>query len=109
MNPETVIYEGKSGKNYEYWIYPIDTLFMDIPGNYVFAKETSPKRWRPIYIGQTSNLQNRLSNHEKEACAKRHGATHIHAHTSSYLESTRKAEESDLIAQYMPECNERIN
>lgn len=30
---------GKSGEQYQYWIYPIGTAFKEVPGNYVFAKE----------------------------------------------------------------------
>lgn len=109
MNEDKITYEGKSGKKYEYLMYPIGTSFKDIPGNYIFAKETAPGKWRPVYIGQTSSLQSRLADHEKEACAKRNGATHIHVHSSSSSETERKTEESDLIARFTPECNERMN
>ncbi|MFQ2070643.1 hypothetical protein ACK35S_16465, partial [Aeromonas veronii] len=78
--------------------------FKDISGNYIFAKETSPGKWWPVYIGQTNSLSTRLSHHEKEACAKSNGATHIHAHTSGN-EATRLAEEKDLIVNWTPVCN----
>jgi hypothetical protein len=91
-----------------YRSYPIGTQIKDESGNYIYAKETTPNRWRPIYIGQTSSLMDRLVDHEKETCAKRHGATHIHAHTSSSSEQVRKREESDLILNYSPACNEKI-
>ena len=108
MNEQKIEYKGQSGRMYEYLIYPIGTSFKDIPGNYIFAKETSPTKWWPVYIGQTSSLQNRLADHEKEACAKRNGATHVHVHASSSSEAERKAEESDLIANYKPACNEQM-
>lgn len=99
---------GKSGKQYQYWIYPIGTNFKEVAGNYIFAKETQPGRWLPCYIGQAENLNNRLGNHEKEACAKRHGATHIHVHTNSAGEAARLAEEKDLIQYWQPPCNEQF-
>lgn len=108
MNEGTILWPGKSGTDYQYWIYPIGAAFKEEPGNYVFAKESSPGKWTPVYIGQTSNLNQRLENHEKEACAKRNGATHIHAHLSSGSEVARKAEEADLILRWGPACNQRM-
>jgi len=99
-----ITWPGASGKEYKYWISPIDSSFKDEPGNYIFAKETSPGRWTPIYIGESESLEDRLANHDKLPCVKRHGGTHIHAHTSGG-ESVRKAEESDLIAKWDPPCN----
>lgn len=110
MIPEapTINWAGQSGKTYKHWIYPIGTPFAESPGNYVFARETKPGHWVPCYIGQTENLNQRLGNHEKEACAKRMGATHIHAHTNSGGETLRRAEEKDLIAKWKPPCNEQL-
>ena len=101
----TINWSGKSSQTYQYYIYPIGTSLKAEPGNYIFAKETKPGYWRPIYIGQTSNLAQRLGDHEKEECAKQNGATHIHAHLNSSGESARRAEESDLIAKWSPVCN----
>ncbi|WP_324034652.1 hypothetical protein [Aeromonas caviae] len=103
---KTILWPGKSGEQYKYWIHPIGTEFKDISGNYIFAKETSPGKWWPVYIGQTNSLSTRLAHHEKEACAKSNGATHIHAHTSGN-EATRLAEEKDLIVNWKPVCNEQ--
>jgi predicted GIY-YIG superfamily endonuclease len=100
-----IYWEGESGAKYGYWIHPIETDFKDAPGNYIYAKETEPHRWRPVYIGQTSSLKDRLADHEKEMCAKDNGATHIHAHTASDDESKRLAEEADLIGKWNPVCN----
>jgi len=108
MAEPQIYWEGKSGKKYGYWIYPIGTSFKDVPGNYIYAKETEPGKWRPVYIGQTSSLKDRLADHEKEACAKRNGATHVHTHTSSDSETVRKVEETDLVLMWKPVCNEQI-
>lgn len=103
----SIHWHGNSGKAYQYWIYSIGTDLKEEPGNYIFAKETSPNRWSPCYIGQTENLNRRLGDHEKEACAKRHGATHIHAHLTEG-ETIRKTEEKDLILKWKPPCNEQL-
>ena len=81
----TILWIGLSGTQYKYWIHPIGASFKEEPGNYIFAKETQPGYWAACYIGQTENLDRRLGDHEKEACAKRNGATHIHAHTTQEL------------------------
>ncbi len=100
-----IFWEGKSRAKYGYWIYPIGADFKDAPGNYIYAKEVEHLRWSPVYIGQTSSLEERLADHEKEQCAKRNGATHIHAHTASDDESKRLIEETDLIEKWNPVCN----
>jgi len=105
-NTPTIDWPGQSGKQYRYWIFPIGTSFQEVGGNYIFAKQPSPGNWAPIYIGQTKNLAKRLENHEKESCALRNGATHIHAHTNE-SEAARLAEESDLLARWATPCNEK--
>ena len=100
------MWSGLSGEKYKYWIHPLGTTFKALPGNYIFAKETSPDHWLPVYIGQTESLRDRLGGHEKEACAKRNGATHIHAHLNSSKQA-RLAEEKDLILKWKPPCNDQ--
>lgn len=104
-NVSTIDWPGLSGSKYQYWIYSLGTTFNQQPGNYVFAKEVSAGNWSPVYIGQTESLGIRLANHEKESCAKRNGATHIHVHASKGGDAMRREEESDLIAKWNPPCN----
>ena len=59
-NAPTIKWNGKSGTQYEYYIYPIGTSFKEIPGNYIFAKKNNSGYWSPCYIGQTENLNNFL-------------------------------------------------
>jgi len=100
-----VDWPGKSGKTYKYSTHTLGTRFKELPGNYIYAKETEPRHWSPLYIGQASSLRDRLADHEKEACAVNNGAKHVHAHTSAKSENNRLAEETDLIAKWNPTCN----
>lgn len=84
----------------------MDTTFKKIPANYVFAKETKPRTWEAVYIGQTGDLSERFDRHHKMPCIRRNGATHIHTHESSSDESVRQAEENDLIEYNHPICND---
>ena len=105
-----ILWEGQSGVKYAYWICPLDSSWKQAPANYIFARETSPgsNRWIPVYIGQTGNLADRFSCHEKEDCAIRNGATHLHTHTSDGSEAVRCQEEADLISRWKPACNEQL-
>lgn len=104
-NP-TILWDGKSGKEYKYWIFEIGHPLKQVPGNYCFAKETEPSKWRPIYFGETGDLSERFDNHHKMPCIRQEGATHIHTHESSADKETRLAEESDLVERWHPKCND---
>jgi len=102
----SILWRGKSGREYRYWIYTIGTTFNDQKGaNYVFAKEIVKGSYKPIYVGQTSYLSERFDNHHKIPCIKRNRATHIHAHINTD-EKSRLEEESDLIQELNPVCND---
>lgn len=102
----TIMWSGISGEKYKYWINLIGAPFKPVVGNYIFAKETKPREWIPIYVGETDNLQRRLTpNHEKMPCIKRYGGTHIHTHSSSDDEAIRQKEEADIIDKWNPPCN----
>ena len=109
MSKPEVNWKGVSGELYGFWIRKIGSSFKDEPGNYIYAKKNHHDRWVAVYIGQTSSLKDRLATHEKEQCALRMGATHIHAHTHLTSEQIRRSEALDLIKNYLPRCNELHN
>lgn len=104
VSVKTIKWKGKSGNAYKYGIYQISENFEATPGNYCFAKETKPNTWKPLYFGETEDLSERFDNHHKIDCAKREGATHIHAHVSGGKQA-RLNEEADLVENYKPVCN----
>lgn len=101
----TIEWPGLSGQTYTYYIFPIGTFLKDVPGNYVFAKESRPGFWTPIYVGETGSLAERFDNHHKMPCIKANGATHIHAHESNTNALVRRTEEQDIINRWNPPCN----
>jgi len=105
MSQPDIRWSGESGRNYGYWIHPIDVRFRKIAGNTIFAKQTEKGEWMPLYIGQTRNFDEGLADAEKTACAKRNGATHGHVHFSSPDKPVREAEVADLVAKWRPPCN----
>jgi len=76
----TIQWTGQSGKTYKYWIHPLGTSLKAVAGNYIFATETDPNRWRPIYIGQTGDLM-RGSTITISRIARRGMAQRISIHT----------------------------
>jgi hypothetical protein len=109
MNKSLLIYwKDKSGASHRFWIYPRGIKFNEpCPGIYIYARETSPHKWIPIYIGQTENVNVRLANHEQRECVDQNGATHIHVSIIT-PEKSRLAIEKDLIEQWKPVCNTRL-
>jgi excinuclease UvrABC nuclease subunit len=103
--PLEIYWSGKSGAKYTFWIHPRGTKFTEpCPGIYIYAKETSPHKWSPVYIGQSENINLRLTNHEQQECVDQNGATHIHV--SIFTDEARRlAAEKDLIQQWEPPCN----
>ena len=106
MAERSIKWVGHSGKEYTYWIHGIDTGFSTSPANYVFAKTTKPHKLLAIYIGETEDISERFNNHHKVTCIRDNGATHICVHKGSDDKKVRCEEESDLIANYHPVCND---
>jgi len=102
----TIDWDGRSGTKYHYWVYDIGTSLKQAAGNYVFASQTEPGRYRPIYVGQTADLSERFENHHQMPCIRQYGATHICAHTHDAGEAARRTEETDIIQRWNPVCNE---
>jgi len=102
---DTIEWTGESGQTYKYWIYPIGHTLKAEAGNYIFARETKPNTYAPVYIGQTENLNERFDNHHKKDCINGQKATHIHAHLNAKKQA-RLDEEADLIAKWQPFCND---
>lgn len=96
---------GASGRRYGYWIYPIDAHFRKIAGNVVLARQNESGEWEPLYVGDTRDFDEGFADSDKEECARRHGATHVHVHFSSPSWQIRKAESEDIVAAWKPVCN----
>jgi predicted GIY-YIG superfamily endonuclease len=98
---------GESGTSHQYEIFPIGSIIGSRPGIYIFAAESSTGQWLPSYIGQTSDLDQGVANHEKHVCVFAHGSTHVHIRLTAGDEEARRREAKDLIARWNPPCNAR--
>ena len=100
------IWQGESGAEYQYEIYPLDAEFRPLPGNYIYARRAENEDWVPVYIAQTRDLHQRLEGHVRMDDAIANGATHLHAHYCAAGQAARCTEERDLIKRWLPVCNE---
>ena len=81
------------------------------PGVYMIRVLLRGGGQRVIYVGQASDLQDRLLDHlspsEENACLRDHVAKHELEHTWVVLTSAaaRGEEESTKITEHNPECN----
>ncbi|MAT56654.1 MAG: hypothetical protein CMF23_01625 [Ignavibacteriae bacterium] len=106
----TVTFTGKSGSKYEFTIYSFDTDFKDNVSCVYFVTKRSQSSngnhsHTRIYVGETSDLSERFSNHHKQKCFKKNNANCI----CIYLEKSEKTRleiEQDLIDNYNPPCND---
>ncbi len=105
------IWTGASGKQYTYFSHAMPVRFKpDVDGNYIFTKLVN-YTWVPIYIGEGNLAQRCTGQHHQAQCVAAKGATYIHEHVNM-IATDRKAEESDLLANYpqayVPTgCNEK--
>jgi hypothetical protein len=79
----SIKWRGQSGKEYPYEVYPLETSFQPLPGNYIYARQAEDGSWIPIYIAHSRDLHQRLEGHVRLSDATTNGATHIHAHYCS--------------------------
>ena len=84
------------------------------PGNYMIMVKLKNENFRPIYVGQSNNLEERLLEHlsdsENNFCLKKHvkdytlGIRYCYANS----ETDRKNIEYTLYQNYSHECNQNI-
>lgn len=92
------------GREFQFRAYGIDAQWLDQPALYIFARSL-PLSWVALYIGEASNLRERLATHEKWSTALTMGMTAIHVCFHVGGVSRRKADESALIRAYDPPLN----
>jgi predicted GIY-YIG superfamily endonuclease len=101
-------FKGASGEKYSFNVYSLDTEFNNIGAVYIFTKRTTEQDKGShtfLYIGQTSELGDRIAQHEKWPCVRKYDANCICAHADED-EDSRLAKEADLLKANKPSCND---
>jgi hypothetical protein len=93
------------GRKYVYSVHRYEDHWAAVPGNYIFARRTNDG-WIPLYIGETPNLQRRMSgrNDAWTYCCNR-GASFVLAHVNFEGDRARQDEERALILAFDPPGN----
>lgn len=101
---------GASGTEYGFDVYSSDTSWKDDVSCVYYISHREVKAdgggtHTKIYIGETSDLKDRLSNHHKQSCFDRHDYNAISIHQEAN-ETRRLGIEADLIDALNPQCND---
>ena len=96
---------GLSGKEYDFVDCIANWHVPDYPGVYIFGKKLSGPWIKPLYVGEASNIMDRLRGHEKMPCVQHHRGTHILVRVNRNGVHARRAEEADLRKWLNPPCN----
>jgi hypothetical protein len=107
---DTVTLAGKSGRTYEFRIYPWKHVFKRLAAVYAVMERVIESRSTPaystIYVGETENIRAVFSGHEKRECFEMY-----YANTIGVLPETdaarRAAIVEDLRAALDPPCNRK--
>lgn len=105
----TIKFNGASGAEYSFDVYPLDTTWKDNVAAVYFVTRRYEKTDQKfshdeIYVGQTDNLKERHANHHRERCFSSKSANCLCILLES-LERNRLDIERDLIEGRNPPCN----
>jgi len=104
----TLRFTGKSEEGYNFTIYSDDTPFNALGAVYVLANRQKKVKghytYSIIYIGETDDLSESLTNHHKASCLSRYKKNAICIYGENN-EQKRLEIESDLLGNYAPPCN----
>lgn len=105
----TIKFEGISGISYDFNIYDINTNWNDnVSAIYVVSKRyqsDNKYKHKKIYIGRTTNLKERFSQHHKEECFIKNNANCISILLEKDEDKLAQIE-TDLIKGNSTLCNE---
>lgn len=105
----TVMYEGQSGKEYTFDTWEFPGEWNSVAGVYLITKRYKNKQdsWTHalLYVGETGDLKDRMSNHHKQDCFDENNANCL-CWLGEESESKRLAIEDDIYKKWGPECND---
>jgi predicted GIY-YIG superfamily endonuclease len=102
-------FTGRSGKQYRFRVFPLGTRFRKRSGVYVVASRAQGAdgghRHTVLYVGHTEDFSQPLAKHRKAKAFAEQGANCICVQ-SDESEESRLAKERDLLAAFVPKCND---
>jgi hypothetical protein len=105
---DTLTLVGKSGRKYEFRIYPLKHRFKRLSGVYAVMERVVEPRSAPkystVYVGETVDLASVLSGHAKAECFEMYFANTIGVFPEADA-TKRAAIADDLSGALAPPCN----
>jgi predicted GIY-YIG superfamily endonuclease len=102
----TVTFTGKSGDQYTFKYYDFSGSWNEVAGVYIVARyNQASNKIYAIYVGETDNLKERMSNHHKQDCFDKNKANILCWLGMANQQSRLKAE-TDLIRGLNTPCND---
>ncbi len=103
------VFKGKSGKTYQFAVFPFGTRFRKKSGVYVIGSRTNgangSHRIEAIYVGHTEDFSQSFEKHHKAKGFAEQGADCICVQSDT-AEESRLAKEQDLVGALHPSCND---
>jgi len=102
---------GYAGRLHAFETYPIGTAFNQVGGVYIFCKPAPNGNWDALYVGETSDFNERLNTalqrHQAWPACCAGGATHIAVKIvgGAFDRDARLALETELRHSLNPPCN----
>jgi len=102
------VLKGKSGKAYQFQVYPWGTRFRKMSGVYVVASRSrrvnGGLQLVPLFVGQNENLSRPFEKHRRAAEFLQHGANCVCLQANG-SENSRVETKHDLVDALDPVCN----
>jgi hypothetical protein len=107
-----VTFIGSSGADYQFEVYPLDSIFSDFAAVYMFTKRSEGAdgqgRHTAVFIGESEELGARLSEQDVLKSAERYKFNCVCVYREDD-EDLRAAAEADLRKRYKPKGNNRAH
>jgi hypothetical protein len=102
-------YKSKSGNQYRFKVFPLNTRFRKIGGIYLIARRGHSNhgghRHKVLFVGHTNDFSQPFERHRKAQELKQLGANCICVQ-SDQSEESRLGKERELIVAFGPACND---
>jgi uncharacterized protein len=103
-------WSGLSGELYTYDVLPWPARLSSGPGNFIFATSLGAGHWRPVLIGESSDLATLAAHERLRNSNSWQPPSHVHVRLNFNPAPVRRREVNDLTARWLsPEHDERTS
>ncbi len=104
MDTDLFMWEGFSGRSYEFWTYKLNKTFGPIEAVFIYAKWVSDDQVDLLYVNQTDRMDMVCANPISDYIIDKYHPSSLHIWKCPVMED-RKAVMMDLLMKYNPPGN----